>query len=142
MATLTLKRMSADKFTELTTKQKDRQNSLNLLNDGQSTVATEGTGANKKVVLYEGSYLTKTKETRVYPVIEVNGQAVALSALCGKSPIIDNEGNLINREGIVPVGATYQDILDALKDNDYKFTLSHINGRVNGFYGRYPIVTK
>ena len=134
--------LTAQEFNGLVNKQKDRRSSLLDITSGQHEVKTTGSGNAKKVVLFRGTYTDRKGQQQIYPVVDVDGQAVALSALAGKAAIVTDDGNLTPRPGIVEEGATYDDVLDALKSNGYKFNLSHVVGRVNGFHGRYAVVTK
>jgi len=142
MTTNGMVQLSANEFSGLVNKQKDRRSSLLDLTSGQHEVKTTGSGNARKVVLFKGTYTDRKGQQQIYPVVDVNGQAVALSALAGKAAIVADDGNLTPRPGIVEEGATYDDVLDALKANDFKFTLTHVVGRVNGFHGRYGVVTK
>ena len=142
MTTNGMVQLTANEFSGLVNKQKDRRSSLLDLTSGQHEVKTAGNGNAKKVVLFKGTYTDRKGQQQIYPVVDVDGQAVALSALAGKAAIVADDGNLTPRPGIVEEGATYDDVLDALKNNGYKFNLSHVVGRVNGFHGRYGVVTK
>jgi hypothetical protein len=144
MTTNGAQRLDANEFAVLSQKQKDKRSCLLDIPAGVHEVTTEGTGANKKVVLFKKSYVDNKGRTQIYPIAQIKGTTlgVALSALAGKSPVALDGGGFSNREGIVEEGATYDDVLDALKNNGFKFTLTHINGTVNGFHGRYGIVTK
>ena len=142
MTTNGMQQLTANEFSGLVNKQKDRRSSLLDLTSGECEVKTSGSGNAKKIVLFKGTYTDRKGQQQIYPVVDVNGQAVALSALAGKAAIVADDGNLIPRPGIVEEGATYDDVLDALKANGYKFTLTHVVGRVNGFHGRYGVVTK
>ncbi len=142
MTTNGLQPMTANEFSGLVLKQKDRRSSLLDITSGQHEVKTTGSGNAKKIALFKGTYTDRKGQQQIYPVVDVDGQAVALSALSGKAAIVTDDGNLTPRPGIVEEGATYDDVLDALKNNGYKFNLTHVVGRVNGFHGRYGVVTK
>ena len=142
MTTNGMQQLTANEFSGLVNKQKDRRSSLLDLAAGECEVKTSGSGNAKKIVLFKGTYTDRKGQQQIYPVVDVNGQAVALSALAGKAAIVADDGTLTPRPGIVEEGATYDDVLDALKANGYKFTLTHVVGRVNGFHGRYGVVTK
>ena len=141
MTTKGMQQLTANEFSGLVKKQKDRRSSLLDLTAGQWEVKTKGSGNAKEIMLFKGVYTDKRGQQQIYPVVDVNGQAVALSALAGKTAVITDDGNLIPRPGIVEEGS-YDDVLDALKANGYKFNLTHVIGRVNGFRGRYGVVTK
>ena len=120
MTTNGLQPMTANEFSGLVLKQKDRRSSLLDLTAGEWEVKTQGSGNAKKIVLFKGTYTDRKGQQQIYPVVDVNGQAVALSALAGKAAIVADDGNLTPRPGIVEEGATYDDVLDALKNNGYK----------------------
>lgn len=142
MTTNGLQPMTANELSGLVSKQKDRRSSLLDLTAGEWEVKTSNSGNAKKIVLLRGTYTDRKGQQQIYPVVDVNGQAVALSALAGKAAVVGDDGNLVARTGVCEEGSTYDQILDALKSNSYKFNLSHVTGRVNGFHGRYGIVTK
>lgn len=142
MTTNGMVQLTVAEFSGLVSKQKDRRSSLLDLASGQHEVKTTGSGNAKKIVLFKGTYTDRKGQQQIYPVVDVDGQAVALSALAGKAAIIADDGNLIPRPGIVEEGSTYDDVLEALKANGYKFNLTHVVGRVNSFHGRYGVVTK
>ena len=136
MTTTGLQPMTANEFSGLVNKQKDRRSSLLDLTAGQWEVKTTGSGNAKKVVLLKGTYPDRKGQQQIYPVVDINGQAVALSALAGKAPVLLDDGNFVARVGVCDEGSTYDQILDALKSNGFKFNLTHVVGRVNGFHGR------
>lgn len=142
MTTNGLQPMTANELSGLVSKQKDRRSSLLDLTAGEWEVKTSGSGNAKKIVLLKGTYTDRKGQQQIYPVVDVNGQAVALSALSGKAAVVGDDGNLVARIGVCEENSTYDQILDALKANGYKFNLTHVTGRVNGFHGRYGIVTK
>lgn len=145
MATIlvsSLQKLTQKEFDGLVTRQKERQSSLLRLDEGVNAVETEGSGANKKIVLYADKYLDNKGQEQTFPCVNCDGKAVALSALAGKDSITTADGTLVARSGVAPVGSTYQDILDALKDCDYKFNLKKVNGRCNGIFRAYGVVTK
>lgn len=142
MTTNGMVQLTANEFSGLVNKQKDRRSSLLDLTAGEWEIKTQGSGNSKKVVLLKGSYTDRKGQKQIYPVVDVNGQAVALSALAGKSPVLLDDGNFKARAGVCDEGSTYDQILDAIKANNYKFNLTHVTGSVNGFHGRYGIVTK
>lgn len=142
MTTNGMQQLTANEFSGLVNKQKDRRSSLLDLTAGEWEVKTSGSGNAKKIVLLKGTYTDRKGQQQIYPVVDVNGQAVALSALAGKSAVVADDGTLTARTGICEEGSTYDQILDALKTNDYKFNLTHVTGNVNGFHGRYGVVTK
>lgn len=148
MTTNGLQTLSASEFSVLSQKQKDKRSCLLDIPAGTHEVETETTGSGRNAVttvkLFKKSYVDNKGRTQFYPVAQIKGttMGVALSALAGKSPVALDGGGFSNREGIVEEGATYDDVLDALKSNGFKFSLTHTNGTVNGFHGRYGIVTK
>ena len=142
MTTNGLSVMTDNEFSGLVVKQKDRRSSLLDIPAGVCDIKTSGSGANKKAVILRGTYIDRKGQTQVYPVLDVAGQAVAVSALAGKAAVVADDGNLIPRTGVCEEGSTYDQILDAIKANGFKFTLAHVVGRVNGFHGRYGVVTK
>ena len=141
MTTNNLQPITANELSGLVTKQKNRQSSLLSLPIGECTVKTTGSGANKTIALFKAEYTDRNGQKQIYPVCDVNNQAVALSALQTKDSVIVN-GTPTARPGIVDAGSTYDMVVDALKANGYKFNLDFVTGRCNGFFGRYAIVTK
>jgi hypothetical protein len=137
-----LQKLTQSEFEGLVIRQKERQSSLLRLTEGINTVETEGSGNNKKIVLYADKYLDNKGQEQTFPCVNCDGKAVALSALAGKDTIVMADGTLVARSGIAPVGSTYEDILDALKSNGYKFNLKKVNGRCNGIFRAYGVVTK
>ena len=115
---------------------------LALIPAGVCTIKTSGSGNAKKVVRLKDTYVDRKGQTQVYPVYDVNGQECPLSSLSGKAPIILEDGTTVPRPGICDAGSDYSEIEAAIIANGFKFTLSFVQGRVNGFYGRYAVVTK
>ena len=148
MTTNGLQPLTANEFSVLSQKQKDKRSCLLDIPAGTHEIETETTGTGRNAVttvkLYKKSYVDNKGRTQFYPVAQIKGTnlGVALSALAGKSPIALDGGGFSNREGIVEEGATYDDVLDSLKANGFKFSLTHVTGTVNGFHGRYGVVTK
>jgi len=148
MTTNGLQRLDANEFAVITQRQKDKRSCLLDIPAGTHEIETETTGTGRNAIttvkLFKKSYVDNKGRTQVYPVAQIKGTTfgVALSALAGKSPVALDGGGFENREGIAQEGATYDDVLDALKNNGFKFTLNHVTGQVNGFHGRYGIVTK
>lgn len=142
MTTNGLQPLADNEFSGLVTKQKDRKSKLLDIPAGECTIKTTGSGQNKKVVRLKDTYIDHKGQTQVYPVYDVNGQICPLSSLSGKAPIVTEDGTLVPRPGICDAGSDYSEIEAAVKANDFKFTLSFVTGRVNGFYGRYAVVTK
>ncbi len=148
MTTNGLQPLTTAEFSVLSQKQKDKRSCLLDIPAGTHEVETEttGTGGNAvtTVKLFKKSYVDNKGRTQFYPVAQIKGttMGVALSALAGKSPIALDGGGFSNREGIAEEGATYDDVLDALRNNGFKFSLTHTTGTVNGFHGRYGVVTK
>ena len=148
MTTTGLQQLTANEFSVLSQKQKDKRSCLLDIPAGTHEVETETTGSGRNAVttvkLFKKSYTDNKGRTQFYPVAQIKGTnlGVALSALAGKSPIALDGGGFQSRDGIVDEGATYDDVLDGLKANGFKFKLDHVTGTVNGFHGRYGIVTK
>ena len=142
MTTNGLQPMADNELNGLVTKQKTRRSKLLDIPAGECQIKTTGSGNAKKAVRLRDTYVDRKGQTQVYPVYDVNGQICPLSSLSGKAPVILEDGTTVAREGICAAGADYSEIEDAVKANGFKFTLSFVQGRVNGFYGRYAVVTK
>ena len=142
MTTNGLQPLADNEFGGLVSKQKDRRSKLLDIPAGVCTIKTSGSGNAKKVVRLKDTYVDRKGQTQVYPVYDVNGQICPLSSLSGKAPIILEDGTTVPRPGICDAGSDYSEIEAAIIANDFKFTLSFVQGRVNGFYGRYAVVTK
>lgn len=143
MTTTNLTKMTESEFKSKVAKQKDRQSTLMSLTAGECVVETEGTGKNKKAVIYGVPYTDRKGQPQTYPAVAVGENAVALTALMGKDSLTQSDGTVVPRTGLCEVGSTYAEILEALEKNDFKFNLEFVTARsASGFYGRYGIVTK
>ena len=95
MTTTNLTKMTESEFKSKVAKQKDRQSTLMSLTAGECVVETEGTGNNKKAVIYGVPYTDRKGQPQTYPAVAVGNNAVALTALQGKDSLTQSDGTVV-----------------------------------------------